>query len=660
MRNNQIYYRVVNYEAIKSKMMTKKMIKTDRILLDGLLTAPEFPDGMDWLNTAKPLKMKDLRGKMVLLDFWTYCCINCMHIIPDLKKLEKEYPDELVVIGVHSAKFLTERETENINNAALRYEIVHPIVNDRDMEIWSAYGVRAWPTLVLVNPIGRIIGSVSGEGIYDFFSKLISDAIAHFKKKGSLHSEPVKFTEEKVSLALSLLSFPGKVLADEKDHILFISDSNNNRIIGMDIEDNSIKFAAGSGERGWKDGGFEDAQFNHPQGLAYDFQYKTLYVADTENHLIRKIDLQSRKVMTIAGTGRQGGSSDSADDPLEISLNSPWDVAILGDELYIAMAGSHQIWKYDLATNRISRFAGSGREGLFDGNLLRSALAQPSGITTDSDILYFADSETSSIRLVDIRSGGEVKTIVGQDLFIFGDRDGIGDSALLQHPLGVAFYGKNLYIADTYNNKIKAIDPVKRISKTLFGSGRAGFKDGKDQQAELNEPGGVTAAFGMLYIADTNNHAIRICDLETSEVSTVVFSNPEKLAFTHIKPEKIRIEEQRTIRAGTSKMTINIALPPGGKFNPEAPSSIKISSKDAKIISFDQNSPDILIKNPETKREIEIISSEGKTQLTIEAMIFYCSENNRSNCFSLSDNFSIPLEIKKNSGDCGLVINLGT
>jgi hypothetical protein len=194
----------------------------------------------------------------------------------------------------------------------------------------------------------------------------------------------------------------------------------------------------------------------------------------------------------------------------------------------------------------------------------------------------------------------------------------------------------------------------------LCGSGIAGFKDERALQAELNEPGGVTAAFGKLYIADTNNHAIRICDLETSEVSTVDFSNPEKLTFTRIKPEKIRIEEHRIIRAGTSKMTINIALPPGGKINPEAPSSIKISRKDAKIISFDQKSPDILIKNPVLKQEVEIQLSEGRTQLKIEAMIFYCSEDKRSNCFSLSDNFSIPLKVKKNSGDCGITINLGT
>jgi len=636
----------------------KKIIKTDHILLDGLLTAPEFPDGMDWLNTRKPLKMKDLKGKIVLLDFWTYCCINCMHIIPDLKRLEKEYPDELVVIGVHSAKFLTEKGTENIRNAALRYKINHPIVNDRDMEIWSAYGVRAWPTLVLVNPLGKLIGSVSGEGIYDLFAKLISDGIAHFNKKGSLDSKPFKFAEEKASSLLPLLSFPGKVFADETTHMLFISDSNNNRIVGMDTEDNSIKFIAGSGESGSRDGGFEYARFYHPQGLVYDSQNKALYVADTDNHLIRKIDFQSRKVITVAGTGRQGGLADPAADPLETGLNSPWDVTILGGELYIAMAGSHQIWKLNLAKNKISLFAGSGREALMDGNPLRSALAQPSGITTDGEILYFADSETSSIRLADIRFGGEVKTIVGQDLFIFGDHDGIGDSVRLQHPLGVASYRKNLYVADTYNNKIKIIDPVKRTTDTLFGSGAVGFKDGKKVQAELNEPGGVTAAFGKLYIADTNNHSIRICDLETGEVSTIVFSNPEKLAFMRLKPEKIRIEEQRTIQAGKSKMIINIVLPLDCKINPEAPSSIKISSKDAKIISFDQKNPDILIKHPGLKHEVEIQLSEGRTQLKIEAMIFYCPENSRGNCFVLSDNFSIPFKIKKNSGETGIAINL--
>ncbi|HEX2869201.1 MAG TPA: thioredoxin-like domain-containing protein [Ignavibacteriales bacterium] len=128
--------------------------------------APEFPDGLDWLNVDHPIKLSDLRGKVVLLDFWTFCCINCMHIIPDLKKLEAKYPGELAVIGVHSAKFLSEQETGNIRQAILRYDIEHPVVNDKDFKIWTSYGANAWPTVVLIDPRGDVVGHHSGEGVY--------------------------------------------------------------------------------------------------------------------------------------------------------------------------------------------------------------------------------------------------------------------------------------------------------------------------------------------------------------------------------------------------------------------------------------------------------------------------------------------------------------
>src|SRR6266481_5828030 len=164
---------------------------------EGKVNAPEFPEGMEWLNTERPLSIRQLKGKIVLLDFWTYCCINCMHIIPDLKKLERKYPNELVVIGVHSAKFTAEKGTENIRQAILRYEIEHPIVNDADFKIWQSYAVNAWPTRYLIDPAGYIIGKLSGEGGYDALDKAIADSIAEFRKRGELNEAPLKFVLER-------------------------------------------------------------------------------------------------------------------------------------------------------------------------------------------------------------------------------------------------------------------------------------------------------------------------------------------------------------------------------------------------------------------------------------------------------------------------------
>src|SRR3989339_1770933 len=377
------------------------------------IPAPELSGGAAWLNVSRPLTIADLKGKVVLLDFWTYCCINCMHIIPDLKKLETKYSKELAVIGVHSAKFQNEREAENIRQAILRYEIAHPVINDSNLAIWQAYGARAWPTLVLIDPEGNIVGSDTGEGHYEILDKLIGKLVSDFRSKNLISEKPIPLSLEKYKLGPSFLSFPGKVLADEASNRLFIADSNHNRIVIANLEGEVLDIA-GNGEIGRGDGDFKDASFHHPQGMA--LQGDNLYVADTENHLIRKLDLKSKTVKTIAGTGKQAAFMASGGVGISSPLNYTWDLAYLDGQLYIAMAGAHQIWGMDLETTVFQPFAGSGREGRIDGPLDSCSLAQPSGISAFDSMIYFADSEVSAIRYVDMKEN-RVKTVIGQDLF---------------------------------------------------------------------------------------------------------------------------------------------------------------------------------------------------------------------------------------------------
>src|SRR5258706_6721513 len=433
-------------------------IEDARMTYFGNITAPDFPKGAEWLNTDKPLSIKDFKGKLVLLDFWTFCCINCMHIIPDLKKLEEKYNKELVVIGVHSAKFLTERGTENIRQAILRYEISHPVINDKDFEVWNQYTASAWPTLVLIDPRGKVIGMSTGEGVFETYDPVISSAVAEYKKTGEpLNLVPFKYTLAQDKAPKSLLNYPGKITADAAGGRLFITDSNNNRVLILKLNVNGdevqVEEVIGSGKQGSKDGSYADAEFFHPQGVA--LHGDKLYIADTENHLIREINLTTKQVKTIAGLGHQstkfGFVSGKAN---ETALNSPWDLLYKDDKLYIAMAGSHQIWVMDLNTNDIMTYIGSGRENIVDGSFENAALAQTSGITTDGLKLYFADSEVSAVRSADLKPNGKVKTIVGEGLFDYGDIDGTGSKVRLQHPLGIAYNDadKLLYVADTYNN----------------------------------------------------------------------------------------------------------------------------------------------------------------------------------------------------------------
>lgn len=486
--------------------------------------APEFPKGMEWLNTSQPVTLASLKGKVVVVDFWTYCCINCMHVLPDLKRLEHKYANELVVVGVHSAKFDTEKDTENIRQAILRYEIEHPVVNDNQMRVWQLWGVQAWPTVFLLDPEGKVAGYTSGEGIYHPFDQAISQLITEFDAKGLINRERIHFDLERDKMPAMPLSFPGKVLADQASNRLFIADSNHNRIVITTLE-GAVLEVVGSGKLGFKDGSFTEACFDHPQGMALDGN--TLYVADTENHALRKVDLMAKMVSTLAGTGKQADRNSTVGKGPDTALNSPWDLVAHQGVLYIAMAGPHQLWRMDLTTGLIGAYAGNGREARVDGPLRSASLAQPSGITTDGQKLYFADSEISSIRSADFDPNGKVETIVGLDLFEFGDVDGVGPSVRLQHPLGVTWYEGVLYVADTYNNKIKRIIPQTQVATTFLGNGKEGYQDGKEPL--FNEPGGVSIAGGKLFIADTNNHVIRVADLATKEVSTLKLEPEEKL-----------------------------------------------------------------------------------------------------------------------------------
>ena len=439
-----------------------------------------------------------------------------MHIFPQLRKLEEKYQEELVVVGVHSAKFTSEKDTANIEKAIRRLELEHPVVNDKDFRVWSQYSARAWPTLYVVDPEGNILGRHEGEITFDAFDRVIRDMITEFEGRGTLDRTPIPGLSAHKEEG-GTLSFPSKIIADEKGSRLFISDSNHNRVLSISL-DGKILDVIGGGDVGLEDGDYADAKFHHPHGLTLSGD--SLYVADTENHAIRRIDLRERRVETIAGTGEQARTFHDGGVG-SVALNSPWDLTCLDGMLYIAMAGFHQLWVMHLESGYVGPFAGSGREGIKDGSLRNAMLAQPTGIDTDGDTIYFADSETSAVRTATRGESGKVNTLVGTGLFDFGDKDGVGDRALLQHVQGVCWHEGMLYVTDTYNNKIKRIEPLTQAVVSFTGLGDTGFEDGPARAVLFYEPEGLAIANGKMYIADTNNHAIRVATLSTGSVSTL-------------------------------------------------------------------------------------------------------------------------------------------
>ena len=494
-----------------------KPLTMNAVESQNLDAAPDFDGGTAWINTAKPLTLKDVKGKIVLLDFWTLCCINCIHIMPDLAKLEEKYPNELVVIGVHSPKFENEKDTRSIKKAVLRYELHHPVVNDADHKIWDRYNVSSWPSMAVVDPEGNLVGMLSGEGNYDILDRAITKLIEIHRAKKTLNETPIKFEllKDKVD-ADSPLSFPGKVFADAKSNRLFIADSTNHRVVVTDLVGKKVA-VIGDGTAGLQDGAFAAARFNDPQGLALDGE--TLYIADRKNHSIRAADLKAGTVTLVAGTGKQAQDTRTLDGlaaAKSTGMNSPWALDRVGRTLYISMAGHHQIWTLDLDRMLTGPFAGDGRENIKDGSLASSRFAQPSGLTHDGQFLYVADSEVSAIRKLPLNGQGSVETLAGTGLFDFGDVDGVYPRSKLQHALGVVAHDGKLIVADTYNSKLKLLDPAtKTLTAYLGGADPAG------KGAMFDEPAGLSIAGGKLYVADTNASRVRVVDLATKAVTTL-------------------------------------------------------------------------------------------------------------------------------------------
>jgi thiol-disulfide isomerase/thioredoxin len=487
--------------------------------------APELAGAEAWLNTRIPLSLKALRGKVVLLDFWTYGCVNCMHVLPDLKKLEAKYRDELVVIGVHSPKFDNEKSVDNLRRIVERYGIHHPVAQDTDFRIWRAYTVRAWPTLVLIDPAGYIVATAAGEGHGAGLDQAIAAVIAIFDERGELDRRPLDalVAEHAATASESALRFPGKVCADAASQRLIVADTNHHRVGVWSMLGEPV-LSAGAGRPGFFDGPAAHALFDKPQGIAVAGD--TIYVADTGNHAVRAIDLASGAVSTIAGTGRQGQWGSVGGAAHETSLVSPWDLLLWRRLLFIAMAGVHQVWMLDLGRRLVFPYAGSGQEARVDGSIDDAAFAQPSGLSSDEQALYVADAESNLIRRIGLPPVNQVETLAGGNLFDFGDRDGVGDDVRLQHPLGVAWQsapggGGRLFIADTYNHRIKVLDPVTRRVSVFAGSGAPGHRDGAAASAQFHEPGGLSLAGDTLYVADTNNHAIRAVDARSGHVQTL-------------------------------------------------------------------------------------------------------------------------------------------
>jgi thiol-disulfide isomerase/thioredoxin len=451
--------------------------------------APEL-SGRTWLNTGgETVRLADLRGRFVLLDFWTFCCVNCLHVIDELRPLEERYADSLVVVGVHSPKFEHEADPAALAAAVERYHVTHPVLDDPDLVTWQQYTARAWPTLVLVDPEGYVVAQYAGEGHVHAIDALLADLVAEHEAKGTLQPGPGPFVPPEPEP--TDLRFPAKVVAWGDG--LLVADAGHHQVVELAPDGEVVRRRFGSGERGLRDGSAEDARFSEPNGLvllpddvAAEAGYH-LVVADTANHALRGVDLGSGAVRTLAGNGRQWMQGDGT-----TALSSPWDVAWWQGRVWVAMAGIHQLWTYEPGSGEVAVAAGTTNEGLLDGPLTDAWLAQTSGLAASGDTLWLADSETSALRRV---RDGRVSTAVGTGLFDFGFRDGPADEVLLQHPLGVAgLPDGSVAVADTYNGAVRRYDPGTATVTTIA--------------AGLAEPSGLLVDGDHLVVVESAAHRL--------------------------------------------------------------------------------------------------------------------------------------------------------
>lgn len=470
--------------------------------------APELA-GRGWLNTDRPsLALADLRGKVVVLDFWAFCCVNCLHVLDEIRPVEEKYADVLVVVGVHSPKFVHEADPEALAAAVERYEVNHAVLDDPDLHTWRQYGVRAWPTLVVVDPEGYVVAQMTGEGHAHALDRLVGDLVAEHEEKGTLHRGDGPYVSPPAPA--TALRFPGKVVS-LPDGRFVVSDSAHHSLAVLAADGETVDLRIGAGTRGFVDGPPRMARFSEPQGVAhlpaqvsarvgYD-----LVVADTVNHVLRGVRLgdpntdEPVRVVTVAGTGRQWRpGSPTAGPAAQVDLSSPWDVAWFGGRLVVAMAGVHQLWAFDPGDGpdggTVEVLAGTANEGLVDGPAHQAWMAQPSGLAVSADgaTLWIADSETSSLRML---RDGALRTVVGTGLFDFGHRDGQAADALFQHPLGVAALPDgSVAVADTYNDALRRYDPDTDQVSTLA--------DG------LREPSDALVTDGHLVVVESAAHRL--------------------------------------------------------------------------------------------------------------------------------------------------------
>ncbi|MGW7254688.1 NHL domain-containing thioredoxin family protein [Streptomyces sp. NPDC054834] len=583
--------------------------------------APELIGKGGWLNTGgEELSLADLRGKCLVVDFWTFCCVNCLHVLDELRELEEKHRDTVVVIGVHSPKFVHEAEHQAVVDAVERYGVEHPVLDDPELVTWKQYAVRAWPTLVVIDPEGYVVAQHAGEGHVHAIERLVTELEAEHEAKGTLRRGDGPYVAPEPEP--TALRFPGKALLLPGGNFL-VSDTTRHQLVELEEDGETVVRRIGSGVRGFADGGAEEASFSEPQGLALFDDGVSVVVADTVNHALRRLDLATGAVTTLAGTGKQWWQGSPTSGPArEVDLSSPWDVAVFGGKVWIAMAGVHQLWAYDPAEATVAVTAGTTNEGLVDGPGAEAWFAQPSGLAATADRLWLADSETSALRWVDL--DGHVHTAVGTGLFDFGHRDGASEQALLQHPLGVtALPDGSVAVCDTYNHALRRYDPATGEVTTLA--------------TDLREPSDAVLVGEDIVVVESARHRLTWLRLPEEAVRVESVAHRTQRAATEVAPGELRLD-------------VIFRAPTGQKLDTRYGPSTRL------LVS--STPPELLLKgegaDTDLSRTLELDPEVTEGVLHVSAMAASCDDdpaNEYPACHVHQQDWGVPVRLTEGGAD---------
>ncbi|MFJ8488869.1 NHL domain-containing thioredoxin family protein [Streptomyces sp. NPDC094038] len=583
--------------------------------------APELVGKGGWINTGdKKLSLAGLRGRIVIVDFWTFCCVNCLHVLDELRELEERHRETVVIVGVHSPKFVHEAEHRAVVDAVERYGVEHPVLDDPELATWKQYAVRAWPTLVVIDPEGYVVAQHAGEGHAHAIARLVEELEAEHEAKGTLRRGDGPYVPPEPEP--TALRFPGKALLLPSGNLL-VGDTTRHQLVELAEDAETVVRRIGSGTRGFADGTADTASFNEPQGLAL-LDDGSVVVADTVNHALRRLDPATGEVSTLAGTGRQWWQGSPTAGPARaIDLSSPWDVAVFGGRVWIAMAGVHQLWTYDPESGTVAVAAGTTNEGLVDGPAAEAWFAQPSGLAATADRLWVADSETSALRWVD--PDGQVHTAVGTGLFDFGHRDGAAGQALLQHPLGVtALPDGSVAVSDTYNHALRRYDPATGEVTTLA--------------TDLREPSDAVLAGDEIVVVESARHRLTRLRLPEEAVRVASVAHRTRRAATEVAPGRLRLD-------------VVFQAPAGQKLDTRYGPSTRL------LVS--STPPELLLKgdgaDTDLSRELDLNPAVPEGVLHVSAMAASCDDDEAGGeypaCHVHQQDWGVPVRLTEGGAD---------